>query len=123
MRFPSLLPTPGSPACAQGPLASTGSIQPTWYAAELRINGVERAQEVVKPGMVPSEVHRWEAAACKSVRDRHQSAFFINPVHFLMPAQRVFGNSDVNARRSALPLVALRSLARQTSIDLQCGGI
>jgi hypothetical protein len=34
----------------------------------------------------------------------------------LMPAQLMFGNSDVNARGSGLPLVALRSLAMQASI-------
>jgi hypothetical protein len=34
----------------------------------------------------------------------------------LMPAQLMFGNSDVKARGSGLPLVALRSLAMQTSI-------
>jgi hypothetical protein len=33
-----------------------------------------------------------------------------------MPAQRMFGNSGVNARGSGLPLVALRSLAMQASI-------
>jgi hypothetical protein len=33
-----------------------------------------------------------------------------------MPAQLMFGNSDVNACGSGLPLVALRSSARQTSM-------
>jgi hypothetical protein len=32
-----------------------------------------------------------------------------------MPAQLIFGNSNVNARRSGLPLVAPRSLAMQAS--------
>jgi len=34
-----------------------------------------------------------------------------------MPAQLMFGNSDVNSRGSGLPLVALRSLAMQASIS------
>jgi hypothetical protein len=38
-------------------------------------------------------------------------------IHFLMPAQLMFGKSDVNARGAGLPLAALRSLARQASID------
>jgi hypothetical protein len=36
----------------------------------------------------------------------------------LMPAQLMFGKSDVNARASGLPLVALRSLAMQASIGV-----
>ena len=34
-----------------------------------------------------------------------------------MPAQQMFGNSDVNANGSRLPLVALRALAMQASIS------
>jgi hypothetical protein len=37
-------------------------------------------------------------------------------VDLLMPAQLMFGNSDVNARGSGLPLVALSSLAMQAPI-------
>jgi hypothetical protein len=38
------------------------------------------------------------------------------PNRLLMSAQLMFGNSGVNARRSGLPLVALRPLAMQGSI-------
>jgi hypothetical protein len=37
-------------------------------------------------------------------------------VDLLMPAQLMFGNSDVNASGAGLPLVALRALAMQASI-------
>jgi hypothetical protein len=41
----------------------------------------------------------------------------------LMPAQLMFGNSDMNARGAGLPLVALRSLAMQASIKQTHSGL